>query len=1041
MAGGGMLVQPSADGRRPGYAIDKRNNNYRVTGERGGKTYGQWANENNLPQTFPTKKEAEAAQKKFYEAVTKKTDITKEAWTNEMTSLTEKFNKMVLKDFEKEDMSKTPKFATWLKNQKLKNAGVKFFETQAPSFGVINVGNKKFELADILINRANDSLKHTDWMDIQKKLGTSKVINTNTWRNYIDKLDTKAVKANKAFDYLLDNDIELKLPKNLSKTMAAEGSLLRKVISDLTGVQGSTAIRNGLSMNDAYNKNIDQIKFANQGNLWTQGEGRTLSEILENADYRMKGNISWTSDIKLSNRANKNVFDYALRNFNYHQLNKTGEGTIQFYDKKTNKPIDWNTLPKNKNGFRVLKPNSVYFIDASMPNKKWDMTSIDADNLKWSKGTGSSGLFDEVFQAKDTYDKLLSTKVTNPKTGKKISFGKLMQDVYQIGFNNFGNPYAIDHKDGVANNPFKNLRIASQRINSALSALNRDTTLNKFTKNELFKVLKEGTFDPNQKNVIDTIVKGTAPIREDVLVQGTKFDQSELDMAKQKVLTNLDKNKFRRVSKVLVDAAIDGGFGEAVQKICMRKKAKKGGRMFLSNGSGCPAADQDPKGFLRSVSESPVLKKFFTSSTGQKAAAAAARVTGNVLNPSTLIGGEVAFVLADGFNNFSKGMDLAESFDRAFIFKDFKQFDKNIMEQAKNLGYDENQLNLLQETMNINRLDNRQRALEYGLDNETPGSEDLTMGFTQRLADTKNMLDKSVTNYVNTLDKMGFDLMKESTFDTGFNYLDNVFKKKTQEELLKTYDKRKRQVDPTSGTLGNILDPILDLDAYTQPFKFAADVVNPFTKNVPLLSDRQREAKYLREMDPRELYLYNKQRGFTLDDIEAGTSPQIRQVMEQLGGAATGQGFFQSFNKGGRAGLKSGSVRKGVLSLIDDSVKKTPKDTTSDLTKLIKETLEEDFFDKKDRIVETLNFKSARERKNFPYNQQVFEEPKDLDFYRDIKESNFKTKTGPFFDYQKRKNKTGGGLLKQAGDRSGPPPESGPNPQGLQGLLNRVKKT
>ena len=1042
MAGGGMLVQPSADGRRPGYAVSKTDNNkYRVTGERGGVNYRDWARENDVPIRFSNKKEAEAAQKKFYKSVPTSYSVTKEAWTNEMTSLTEKFNKMVLKDFEKGNMSKTPKFATWLKNQKLKNAGVKFFETKAPSFGVINVGNKKLELADMLVKRANGNLKHTEWMEIQKKLTPGKAIDTRTWRNYIDRLDTKAVKANKAFDYLLDNDIELKIPKNLSKTMAAEGSLLRKVISDLTGVQGSSAIRNGLSMNDAYNKNIDQIKFANQGNLWTQGEGKTLSEILDNADYRMKGNISWTSDIKLSNRANKNVFDYALRNFNYHQLNKTGKGTIQFYDKKTNRPIDWNTLPKNKNGFRVLKPNTVYFIDANDPNRtKWDMTSIDADNMKWKNKTGSSGLFDEVFQAKDIYDNLLSKEVINPKTKKKTSFGKLMQDVYQIGFNNFGNPYAIDHKDGVANNPFKNLRIASQRINSALSALNRDTTLNKFTKNELFKILKEGTFDPNQKNVIDTIIKGTAPIREDVLVQGTKFDQSELDMAKQKFLTNLDKNKFRRVSKVLVDAAIDGGFGEAVQKICMRKKAKKGGRMFLSNGSGCPAADQDPKGFLRSVSESPVLKKFFTSSTGQKAAAAAARVTGNVLNPSTLIGGEVAFVLADGFNNFSKGMDLAESFDRAFIFKDFKQFDKNIMEQAKNLGYDENQLNLLQETMNINRLDNRQRALEYGLDNETPGSEDLTMGFTQRLADTKNMLDKSVTNYVNTLDKMGFDLMKESTFDTGFNYLDNVFKKKTQEELLKTYDKRKRQVDPTSGTLGNILDPILDLDAYTQPLKFAADVVNPFTKNVPLLSDRQREAKYLREMDPRELYLYNKQRGFTLDDIEAGTSPQIRQVMDQLGGAATGQGFFQSFNKGGRAGLKSGSVRKGVLSLIDDSVKKTPKDITSDLTELIKKTLNEDLFDKKDRIVDTLNAKAARERKNFPYNQQVAEEPKDLDFYLDLQESNFKTKTGPYFDRIRRRNKAGGGLLKQAGDRSGAPPESGPNSQGLQGLLNRVKK-
>jgi len=34
----------------------------------------------------------------------------------------------------------------------------------------------------------------------------------------------------------------------------------------------------------------------------------------------------------------------------------------------------------------------------------------------------------------------------------------------------------------------------------------------------------------------------------------------------------------------------------------------------------------------------------------------------------------------------------------------------------------------------------------------------------------------------------------------------------------------------------------------------------------------------------------------------------------------------------------------------------------------------------------------------------------------------------------------GGGIAKEAGDRSGPAPESGPTPQGLQGLFNRVKK-
>ena len=157
------------------------------------------------------------------------------------------------------------------------------------------------------------------------------------------------------------------------------------------------------------------------------------------------------------------------------------------------------------------------------------------------------------------------------------------------------------------------------------------------------------------------------------------------------------------------------------------------------------------------------------------------------------------------------------------------------------------------------------------------------------------------------------------------------------------------------------------------------------------------------------------------------------------------QQFAENFRdekaKGGRAGFKSGTLRKGILKLIDDSVKSTPKDTTTALDKLIKKTLDKDFFDKKDRIIDTLNTKIAKERKNYPYNVRVFEEPSQLEFYDDIIKSNFRTKTGPFFDYQKRKNKAGGGLLKQAGDRSGAPPESGPNSQGLQGLLNRVKNT
>ena len=139
--------------------------------------------------------------------------------------------------------------------------------------------------------------------------------------------------------------------------------------------------------------------------------------------------------------------------------------------------------------------------------------------------------------------------------------------------------------------------------------------------------------------------------------------------------------------------------------------------------------------------------------------------------------------------------------------------------------------------------------------------------------------------------------------------------------------------------------------------------------------------------------------------------------------------------KGGRAGFKLGTLRKGILKLIDDSVKSTPKDTTPDLDALIKKALDEDFFDKKDRIIDNINAKIARARAKGLDSKEIGEGQ--IEFYDDITKSNFRTKTGPFFD---RRKKAGGGLLKQAGVESGPPPESGPNSQGLQGLLNRVKK-
>jgi hypothetical protein len=700
---GGMLVQPSNDGSRPGYKGTKK-------------------------------------------GVKEKTTVV------EGNKLANDFNKLVVEHFDKGDMSKTPTWKSFLESKKLKHATSGYYRTNASTFNVIDSRLKKFELADRLISEANNGLKFVPWMNIQKKLTTFNAIDTRTYRDYIDRLDKQSVKASKAFDYLLDNDIQLNKPKKLSKTMKVEGSILRKVIADLTGA-GKAGIIEGLNMNDSYNKNIEQIKFANQGNLWTEGEGRTLNEILENADYRMKGNISWTSDIKLSNRANKNVFDYALRNFNYHQLNKTSGGQIQFYDKKTNKPIDWDTLPKNKNGFRTIKPNSVYFIDSTDPSStKWDMAKIDADNMKWSKGTGSSGMFDEVFQAKDRYDKLLSTPVSDPRDpkGKKISFGKLMSEVYQTGFDNFGNPFAIEHSRGVAESPFNDIKIASQRINSALSALNRNKTFDARTTKLILNELQKEVFDPKTQNVIDEIIQSTMPLQKDVLVEGKKFNQSQLNMT-----LKLIKQRNPAVAK----------------------------KIQMTLNSGLPV-DQ----IAAEIARIPGVKQF-------------GRAFMKIGGPF-----EVAFAGMDFANELSKGAPTDTAFQTSLSNVTFgalgnpeKYQMRDLSNAASEIGVNNTGFQELKDIIDLEKKieEEKQLLIDMGGFNQEIGGQGLKGDFD---LDQKR---QDIVALEKDYQKKAMALRSLENFDSLFQDYNSATEYLARKEYNKTLDSRKDRVYPESGTMGS----------------------------------------------------------------------------------------------------------------------------------------------------------------------------------------------------------------------------------------------
>ena len=486
------------------------------------------------------------------------------------------------------------------------------------------------------------------------------------------------------------------------------------------------------------------------------------------------------------------------------------------------------------------------------------------------------------------------------------------------------NALEIHHRNLIEKMPDAKFQLVTMRKNTEANRILNALNNKQITKKEADAALKKlgvnlqgmGKKDITTGKSIASAKRETVKLFKDALKENPNIadDIAKKLQIKEQFLKNLENKKFNKVADVIVKASREGGFGEVIQTICKRKTKKEGGRVPFSTGSGCPAADQDPKGFLKSVSDNPQLAKFFKSAPGQKAATAAARVTGNILNPSTLVGGEVAFVLGDGLNNFASGLPLDESFDRAFVFGDFGKFEENLINQAKELGYDDNQLNLLQQTINLNKLDNRKRKLQYGLEvgKQDPSAltSDATMGFENRLVNVNKNLDDSITNYFTTLDKMGFDIDKATDQETGFRYLDNVFKKRTQDQLIKTFDKRKRQVDPTQTPVGDFLSPFFDLGTYTQPLKFAADVINPFTKDVPFLSERQRKAIELGRASEEELDKINRERGFTLENIQQGTAPQIRPLMDYLGTDVTGQGFGSQFLAGGGiaklAGVDSG---------------------------------------------------------------------------------------------------------------------------------------
>jgi len=724
MAEGGKVIGKPGGLVEPGvkyYGVYKRQDKpghqakWRVLNEKGGVKYSDWLQTKEgkkFKKVYTNKKDALAADRAFHKHVTMdKPGIKKAKWIEEGKKLATEFNNKVQKAFEKGNMVDTPSWKSFLEGKKLKHAGAQHYQSKGHLWDVANTHLERKNLANKLITEANDGLKHVDWMDIQRRLVSNKAIDTNTWRSYIDKLDKPKDKANKAFDYIIKNkDFTFETPKNLSMTMQKEGTLLKKIIHDLTGV-GKDPIRDGLNMNKNYKKYRKEIQYADQSGLWAESTGKTFKEIMDVAKYRVEGGVSWSygSSKNLAKSTEGFIFDWGKRHWNFHMKHKTGDSKIKFYWKDkfdaNGKPLEikWNEIPKNKKGYKSINPTEVFFRYKNPETgvwgkNNWSMGSLRIDGLK-------SGLFNEVYDAKRAYDDLLAKPVTNPfnPEGKKIKFGQLMKKTFKEGFNDLSSsPYSHEHNakgvkySGVNELPFNDIKIATQRVNGALNALRsmEGKTINKNVTKLILNELSKDVFDPYSKTFVNDIstagqklatgvAEGTIyePKKTELNIVGEKIIKESKDFTKlpSKTQTGLlhvagidwTKPEGRLALKTLTTAQTLNKFLLSKgHKICRGQlvKAAGGGRIGFKGMCGAEFAKNFPEEFINRIGNYPDAAKAVNGASKGAMNKFLNAVAKDAAHPFGWIGGDLVFSTMFSGAAEAEGKTPLEALDEGLLW-------------------------------------------------------------------------------------------------------------------------------------------------------------------------------------------------------------------------------------------------------------------------------------------------------------------------------------------------------------------------------------
>jgi len=561
----GQLVQPNADGSRPGYKGDEI-------------TYkGKWE-----ADRYNTVKDIDSLKLKKEKINLKASDFR----TGEMRYPDDKGQKYVKqyldsvqKGYLNNDMSNVTRFKTFLKNKYPKTFAKVIADVNHSGYrGMMDIGfDYKRKLANEIITASNNQLKYINQFDIIKKLVPAnraaivKDQGITTLGNLLDedtlnsfrKLDKMEDKLSKSLTYIVDNDVKILDPSKIKiKGSAAAGyqtqSPIKKMMNYLAGGGSRLQLNKALEQNKWYQSQNYKVGKTIRNTFDDLSQAYSKDFIGQNFndayDYALnrRGSVS-VKGMSKKITPERLIWNFAARSADRHfkDLDNPKDWLVKIVD-KNGKPIDYSSLPVDDKGRRIIDTNKYQFL--------YEGQTFNKNNLN-TKGY-QSGLFNDVYKATNKITNYLNTDVPDPDNPKKtISLGELFEKTDGRIFASIGHD---DARGGVKKKPFNTFKILTNVENQAL-----------------FNAYDKITNPADRKKVVDFIYGDTKGLRGDKYKQA--WINKNVPFITEYIQTGegLEETPYKKGIKLLDQDLLK--LAGTVNPKC-RKAAVNGGRISFQDG-------------------------------------------------------------------------------------------------------------------------------------------------------------------------------------------------------------------------------------------------------------------------------------------------------------------------------------------------------------------------------------------------------------------------------------------------------------------------